>query len=581
MVELAADCIRGGAHARAVKACTQVLQAAPTHAGALRMLGVAHLAMGQAGLAVAALREAVANDGQNPQVHFLLGEALSQTGDMAAALASLRQAVRLQPGHGAAHHALAGIYRRNVGEMKKAADHLRQAMAAEPEVTAHHSSLLLTMHYSLDWSPDEVAAEHRAFGARFADAGVGVVGVDVGATDSAAQRSRPCVLEQPAPDHTDDSAAAAPLSVAPIRQPLGRKLRIGYVSADFREHPVACFIEAPLGHHDRQRHEIVCYADVARPDATTARLADCAGHWRDISALSDAQVAEKIMADRIDILVDLSGHSGKNRLAVFAMRAAPVQVTYLGYPDTTGLTAMDYRLVDAITDPPGVADQRHSERLMRLPDCFLCYTPRADAPPVAPPPCLAHGGITFGSFNNFAKISPQWVALVARVLQAVPGSRCLLKSPYARSNDGGREQLLARFAACDIAPERVAWRPFESDPNAHLVRYGEVDVALDTYPYHGTTTTCEALWMGVPVVSLTGETHAARVGASLLNAAGLPELAVACQDEFVRQAAALAAKPDHLAQLRQGMWERLQTLTDGAAFTRRLEQAYASMWEAK
>ncbi len=539
LVELAADCIRRGAHARGAEACVKVLGAAPEHAGAMRILGVALLAMGQAGRAIPVLRRTAANDPHNPQVHFLLGEALSQAGEMAAALASLQQAVRLSPGHGAAHHALAGIYRRNLGEMKKAADHLRQAMAAEPEAAGHHSSLLLTMHYSLDWSPDEVAAEHRAFGARFADVGI----------------------------------ANRRLSDVPA----GRKLRIGYVSADFREHPVARFIEAPLRFHDRRQYEIVCYADVERTDATTAELADLAGHWRDISALSDGQVTERITADRIDILVDLSGHSGRNRLKVFARRAAPVQVTYLGYPDTTGLSAMDYRLVDDVTDPAGPADARHTEKLVRLPGCFLCYTPHGHAPPVAPLPCFARGGITFGSFNNFAKISPQWVALAARVLQAVPGSRCLLKSPYARSNDGGREQLQARFNACGIASERVVWMPFDSDPTVHLARYGGVDIALDTYPYHGTTTTCEALWMGVPVVSLLGETHASRVGASLLKSAGLSELAAGGTDDFVRRAVALASDPDRLQALRQNMRERLQTLTDGAAFTRQLEQAYALM----
>jgi predicted O-linked N-acetylglucosamine transferase (SPINDLY family) len=304
-----------------------------------------------------------------------------------------------------------------------------------------------------------------------------------------------------------------------------------------------------------------------------------ADRWREAAAWDDAQLERAIRDDGIDLLVDLAGHTKLNRLPVLARKPAPLQFTWLGFPDTTGVAAIDFRITDAIADPPGPADALHAEALLRLPGPFLCYLPPPDAPPVRARP--AGVALTFGSFNNLDKLSAQTVALWARVLLAVPESRLLLKSARTRVPEAV-ERIHAAFAAQGVAPARVvfaAWRERRSD---HLAAYADVDVALDTFPYHGTTTTCEALWMGVPVVTRTGGTHVSRVGASVLAHAGLPELVVAGDDAFVAAAAGLAGDAARRAALRAKLRERLAAspLTDAAAFTRGLEDAYRAAWRS-
>lgn len=325
------------------------------------------------------------------------------------------------------------------------------------------------------------------------------------------------------------------------------------LSPDFREHSCAYFIEPILRHLDRERFELYLYHDHFREDAVSARLRGFAAVWRNFVGQSGDAVEMAIRADAPDILIDLAGHTGMtNRIPLFARRLAPVQITYLGYPNTTGLPAMDYRFTDTIADPLEDADRFATERLVRFAPTGWTYAPPADAPAVSAGPCLTRGHITFGCFNTPAKITDSIVALWSRVLIAVPGSRLRLKGA-GFSAPAQRALYAARFALHGVAAEQLEFVERTATNAAHLACYHDIDIALDTAPYNGTTTTCEALWMGVPVVSLVGEQHMARVGASLLAAAGHADWAVVSADAYVRCAVELAGDSARLAAIRTGL----------------------------
>ena len=368
----------------------------------------------------------------------------------------------------------------------------------------------------------------------------------------------------------------------PSREPDGvppRRLRLGYVSPDFVHHAVSYFFEPVLTARDPAAFEVFCYSDAPVADAVTQRLRAASDGWRDIAGLSDERVAELVRADRIDILVDLAGHTARNRLLVFARKPAPVQVTWLGYPNTTGLAAIDFRLTEAVSDPLGLTEAWHSEELVRLPGTFSCYAPPPESPPVNALPALAAGQVTFGCFNNLAKVTPPALALWARVLREVAGSRLFLKSPGLADLETVA-RLREEFALHGIPADRLEFSGAELSVAAHLSLYHRVDVALDTFPYNGTTTTCEALWMGVPVVTLAGATHVSRVGASLLTHLGAPEWIGDAPEAYVARCRGLAADLPRLAVLRSGLRERMRgsPLCDAAGFTRGLEDALRAIW---
>ena len=477
--------------------------------------------------------------------HGNLGNALKRGGRYQEAIASYRRALKIEPAFGDALNNLAEALK-ETGEVAEAIPLYRRALAQGKgdQGTGHatslegvHANLLFALNCLPDMDPAAVLAEHRAWAGR---------------------------LAPPA---------------QPARHDPQRRLRVGYVSADFRRHSVAYFIEPVLEHHDRSAFEVFCYANVARPDEVTDRLRGRAEHWRDIRIHDDGAAARMIRDDAIDILVDLGGHTMDSRLAVFARRPAPVQVTWLGYPNTTGLAGMDYRLTDAVADPEGT-DAWHSERLVRLAGGFLCYRPRTDAPEV-PPPEGSHGDagrpVTFISCNNLAKVTPSVVETWAAILGRVPGSRMVLKAK-GLYDDHTRSRVTDRFAAHGIAPDRIETRGWivEGSP---LAVYAGADVALDTFPYNGTTTTCESLWMGVPVVTLAGDRHAARVGASILGRLGLTDLVSATPAAYTECAVALAGDAERRQELRRDLRAMMAAsgLTDGPAFTAKLEDAYRTM----
>lgn len=462
-----------------------------------------------------------------------------ELGHLERAEAACRQAIAMEPTLAAAYANLATVHTRQ-GRADEAVAAYRKAANLDPALGVNDSNLLLALHYDSRVSAVELAQAHRDWGARHADR----------------QRYR-----HPSP------------------RPPRERLRIGYVSGDFRAHSVAFFFEPLLAAHDRQRVETFCYANVRHPDSFTRRLEAAADHWRSIVGREIDEVAEMIQADRIDILVDLSGHTSNHRLPLFALKPAPLQLSWLGYPNTTGLPQIDYRISDAAAEPEGEADRLSTERILRLPEGFHCYLPPGNAPEVGPLPAAANGYVTFASFNNLAKINPEVIALWARVLSAVPNARLLLKS-VALADGPTRARYQGLFADHGIGAERLELLSRTPHLKDHLAVYHQVDIALDPFPYNGTTTTCEALWMGVPVLSLVGDRHAARVGLSLLRQVGLERLAVPSPDAYVAQAGALAGDLQQLAALRRELRDvmRQSTLCDGPRFAREIEAAYFRIW---
>jgi predicted O-linked N-acetylglucosamine transferase (SPINDLY family) len=514
----------------------------PNHAEAHFNLGNGLFDQHRFAEAAASYRRALAIRPHNADALCNLGNVLEAQGQLDEAVAAYRSALALRPDLANVHNNLGNIEKER-GLIAEAAASYRRALAINPTLAGVHSNLLFALNY---------AAQDAA--ALFA-----------GHLGWARQHAEPL------------TALAAPHGNVP--DPL-RRLRIGYVSADLREHPVARFIEPVLAQHDRGGFEIFCYANDAGADEAAARLRAASDHWRCIAGLGDAAAEAMIREDAIDILVDLSGHTARNRLTLFARKPAPVQATWIGYPNTTGMSAMDYRLTDARADPPGTADSLHSETLLRLPRTFLCYRPEPASPAVAPLPAARAGYVTFGSFNNLPKITPEVVAVWARILARLPQARLLLKSgPLADAT--ARSRYLALFAEHGIAAPRITLAAKVAAVSGHLALYGEVDIGLDPFPYNGTTTTCEAMWMGVPVVALAGDRHAGRVGVSLLGAVGLEELVAKDEEAYVEKAVALASDLERLAGLRAGLRARMQQspLCDEAGFTRALEDTWRAIWQ--
>ena len=526
----------------AIAACRRAIALRPDYPEAHSNLGVALSDQGQYDAAIAACRQAIAYKPDYAEAYNNLGNALKEKGQLAEAAAAYRQAIALNPNYADACFNLA-VTLRDEGQLDTAIAAYRQARALKPGDLEAHSILLHTLHCHPGLDARAIAEEHRLWNREHAEP-----------------------LARFVPRHPND------------RSP-DRRLRIGYVSPDFRGHSVAYFLEDLFAGHDPAQVEIFCYANLKRPDEVTARLRQMVPHWREILGLPDAQVAALVGEDKIDILVDLAGHTARGRLPLFARKPAPLQVTWLGYPGTTGLEAMDFRLTDARADPPGMTEHLHTERLVRLPDGAWCFRPSAQTPLVSEPPVRHNGRITFGCFNAMAKITTPLLILWSRILHGLPGSRLLLKN-RSLLDASTRERIQAVFTDAGIGPERIELADYTTTVGDHLAIYGQVDIALDTFPYHGTTTTCEALWMGVPVVTLAGQTHASRVGVSLLSSVGLPELIAASSEEYLRIAVNLGHEVERLSELRAGLRARMSSspLMDGPRFARNLEQAYRQMW---
>ncbi|MBJ6801186.1 O-linked N-acetylglucosamine transferase, SPINDLY family protein [Geomonas propionica] len=566
--------LRKGMQEEARARLEELVRQEPPVAAACYLLAVLKGEDGEAREAADLLLKTLALEPENPKALNALGAALRQMGQLERAAAAFAEALRIEPGFGEARINLAlllkealrfteaeellrigvalepGSVRLNYnlanvlhaqGRSLEAVAAYRETLRLDPDHLDARQNLLFALHYSPQFGRREIYAEHLK-----------------------AARSRPF-----RPSRQDPPARPHP----------GGRIRVGYLSPDFKSHAVASFIEPVLREHDRDRFEIFCYANVAAPDATTARLKGLCDHWRDIHGMADHNAAALIAGDGIDILFDLAGHTSGSRLPVFCHRPTPIQITWIGYPDSTGLKEMDYRITDALADPPGTDDRLHSEWLLRLPRTFCCYLPPAEAPELAPPPCGVNGYITFGSFNNLSKITPEVIALWSRVLRAVPDSRLLLKAKPLVDH-GVRGRILATFMEHGVAAERIALDQGQPGTREHLEQYQRVDIGLDTFPYNGTTTTCEALWMGVPVISLSGDRHCSRTGASLLTNCGLADLVTTSEAGYLDMARQVAKDRETLRDFRAGARDRMRRspLLDATGVTRELETVLAELW---
>jgi predicted O-linked N-acetylglucosamine transferase (SPINDLY family) len=510
----------------------------------LRNFGAILSASGRKDLAREPLRRAMDLEPSDPGSIVAAARITWETGGTSEAMAMLDRARAIAPKDFKVASLTAEILA-STGRAREALDLARRLIAAAPGHLNLAAMAANTANYVDGIDPSEVLSLHRRFGSLVEQ-------------NARAELGRPITPARTDPDPN-------------------RRLRIGLLSFDLNVHSVGFYVEAILRHLDRTRFDLTIFA-TGGSDARTEILKAFPGAWREVGTFPDAIVAERIRAERIDVLLETSGLTMGHRLGVLAMCPAPVQVTCIGYPNTTGMRSIQHRLVDRITDPVD-ADLWHVERLERLEECFLCYTPPQDAPdPNARP---SDATIVFGSFNAAKKISEGLPALWSRVLNAVPGSRLVLKSREFRDPVMG-DLVRERFAAAGIAPDRVEMLPSQDTQREHLARYHAIDIALDTYPYHGTTTTCEALWMGVPVVTLRGAVHASRVGASLLHAAGLDDWVAATPDEYVAIATRAASDRAALASLRASLRSRVaaSTLCDGPAYARRLGDALERMWRA-
>lgn len=519
----------------AAEAYRRALALAPGNLTARNNLGNALQYLGRFEEALAVYQEVLRLDPGYVDAHNNASAAARALGRTDEAVRLLRRAAELRPGYAITQGNLGSLLK-DAGLMDEAVQHFRRALELNPGDAVTHSNLAYSMNF-LPCHSGEILAENLAW----------------------------------------DRAHALPRVDLPYGNDPDpeRRLRIGYVSPDFRDHCQSFFTIPLLSRHDHSRFEIFCYAKVLRPDAVTRRIAGYADVWRDTATLDDEAVADLVRADRIDILVDLTMHMANGRPRMFSRKPAPVQVAWLAYPGTTGLAAMDYRLTDPHLDPPGQHDDWYSETSIRLPDTFWCYDPLTQEPRPGPLPAQASGHITFGSLNNFCKVTPAVLAVWAQVLNAVAGSRLLL---LAQPGDQ-RRRVLEGLAAGGIQEDRVEFAPFQPRPE-YLALYQRIDLGLDTFPYNGHTTSLDAFWMGVPVVTLLGGTVVGRAGWSQLCNLDLRELAAGSTGEFIRIAAELAADWPRLAQLRAGLRARMEAsaLMDGARFTRNLEAAYRRMW---
>jgi predicted O-linked N-acetylglucosamine transferase (SPINDLY family) len=520
----------------------QALAINPNFAEALCNLGSAFKEMGKADTAMACYRRALDSDPDFAEVYNNMSVLHTEQGRIGEAIDCCKRAQALRADFAESYNNLARALKYS-GRAKESIIWYERSLALAPEKPFVHSNLLYSLSYLEDVSPEAVNRAHRYWA-----------------------RSHGATVTQRFKDHPNTADPQ-------------RCLRVGYVSPDFRRHPVATFIEPVLAEHDRSAVEVICFSEVRKKDVVTRRLRQLADRWFDTAGIADPQLAEMIRTAGVDILVDLAGHTAGNRMPLFSLHPAPVQVTYLGYPNTTGLSTVDYRITDAWADPPGQTEAWHTEEFVRLDNGFLCYTPPEAAPEVGPPPHLKTGGVTFGSFNNLAKFNAGVASLWAAVLKAVPGSRLIMKFKTL-SDPEVRQTVIDAFAANDVSSERLSLHGFLPSFTDHFALYNRIDIALDTVPYNGTTTTCEALWMGVPVMTLAGRTHAARVGVSILTGLGLSELVAQSRDDYVEKAAALARDWRRLDALRKGLRLHMQAspFMDGPGFARRLECAYRAMW---
>jgi predicted O-linked N-acetylglucosamine transferase (SPINDLY family) len=502
-------------------------------------LGAVKQALGTAGPAVACYRRAIELNPQYATAHSNLGNVFKDLGQLDDAVACYQRALQLQPGMSLVHNNLA-VALSGQGRLEDAIVSYRQALDLDPESVQTHSNLLYTLNFCPGYDAQRIYQEHRLWDTRHAKPLVALIRAHL-------------------QDRTPD-----------------RRLRVGYVSPDVRRHPVGLFLLPLLACHDPERFQIYCYSSVAIPDEITERCRSHVQVWRNVFGQTDEQVAEAIRGDQIDILVDLAMHMPGNRLLVFARKPAPVQVTYLAYCGTTGLDSIDYRLTDPYLDPPDHDDRIYSEESIRLPETYWCYPDRGDSPGVGRLPADQAGHITFGCLNNFCKVTAPTLTAWVRLLAEMPEATLLLHAHPGSHRDRLRSELVRH----GISGDRLDFAGYL--PTAEYLRtYERIDIALDPFPLGGGTTTCDALWMGAPVVTMAGETAVGRSGLSILSNVGLADLVARDAAEYVQIALNLARDKPRLAALRRDLRDKMRKspVMDAPRFARNVEAAYRRMWQ--
>ena len=525
----------------AVRAFRKTLKLDPHHPNAWASLGHALINLGRYDEAENSFRKALKEQPDDPDFYASLGSAMQSMGRYEAAVRSYRKALQLNHPDAAEVYNNLGNAFCFQGRLNESLEAYHKALKLKPGDPRFYSNLLLTLHYLPDISNKDLLEEHRLW---------------------------PGNKIKPLPDSHADSPDSDS----------DRRLRLGYVSSDLRSHSVAYFIEPILSAHNRDAFEVYCFFSGENADATSTRLRLLSDKWFDIEKLSDKDCANLIRSNEVDILIDLNGHTSRNRLPLFARKPAPIQITYLGYPDTTGVSAIDFRITDWISDPTGY-EEFYTESLIRLEGSFLCYRPPDNAPSVTSLPAANNDFITFGSFNNLAKINEEVVQLWSRLLHEAPETHLLIKN-HSLTDESTRSRYTELFKKYGIPRERLTMVGFVQSAKGHLDEYARVDIALDSFPYNGTTTTCESLWMGVPVVSLSGTSHRARVGLSLLSALGKKEWVAEDEDSYINIAVDLASDLNALARTRKDLRSDMKgsMLCDSRIFTSGLESAFRQIW---
>lgn len=559
------------------EACHRGLRLSPAHAIGLNNLGVVLHGLGRYAAAAGCFEAALGRRPDFVQAHVHLANALFHQSEFDKAIDRFERALAIDPNSHDALLGFTGVLER-AGQITRAIATAAQAATHHPDsvsACAWHASLLITaarfeeaqaplgrvealqardphaashrllgLNHMPDWTAGRIFEAHRNWGVAYA-----------------ATQRRP----EAAP-HADRD-----------RTP-GRKLRIGYASPDFRFHPVGRFFLPLIAHHDKSAVHVTCYAEAVDTDDVTRQIAGYADAWRTTIGMNDDEMCARVIEDRIDILVDLAGHTAHHRLGVFARKPAPIQVSWLGYLNTTGLPVIDYRFSDAVVDPPGRADTLSVERLLRLPTGFVCFAPPAQAPAVVPR--LGGAPVVFGIANRVSKLNAPMARLWAQIIHAVPGSRLAVQTGQFK-DEGLRIHIAGMLRAAGLPRDRFELLDDPPNYTAYLERFGQFDVMLDPSPYSGVTTTCEALWQGVPVVTFAGDRHAARTGASVLVHAGLAELVADTHEGYVASAIALARDRSRLAAIRASLRERMRAspLCDQRGFASAVEQAFAAIWK--
>ena len=527
---------QSGQLAAAERLYRTILNLNPSHPDALHLMAIIARTRGEPVCAIEYAERAISAKPRFAEAKNTLGVALREIGRVTSALKVFQEAVEINPAYVEAWYN-AGNALQMLGLPTDAAEHYRRALSLAPEFKDARSYLLMVMNYSADFSRDEVFSAHREF----------------------APAIKSALPHQNIPDPD-------------------RRIKVGYVSPDFRRHPVSFFFEPVLRCHDRSHFEVYCYHNHGSGDEVTGRIRALADHWRDISNVTDEDAATMIATDQIDILVDLANHSRGNRLAVFARKPAPIQVTWLGIPQTTGLDCMDYRLTNPLMDPVGLTESIHTEQLLRLPNGDVAFDADSTWPAVNALPAATNGYLTFASFNNLTKVNPTVISAWAQILREAPGAKLLI----AASGDPGDEISLAfraRLSSHGVEAGRVQFAG-RQNLDGFLRLHHRVDVALDPFPCSGVTTTLQSLWMGVPVITLAGDTSRSRGGVGILGRLGLETLVATTQDQYIATAVGLAADFNYLATLRRSLRGRLEAspFCHPLTVTRDLESGYESIW---